>query len=105
MFYSDSMYQDGIELSFDQGFGILVKTTGKSLRCIVIVPPEVKNRTAGLLGSWNGNPDDDLRLDDGTILSQDSFGEDIVNSFGTKCELLGNQFPIVFILPCALSVL
>ncbi|XP_041483388.1 sushi domain-containing protein 2-like [Lytechinus variegatus] len=99
VFYSDSVYQDGVQLYFDKGVAITVKTTGKSIRLITIAPPEFRNRTEGLLGSWNENPEDDLRLDDGTILSHDSLGEDIVTSFGSQWQIQEDAESLFYYLP------
>nr|XP_054771529.1 sushi domain-containing protein 2-like [Lytechinus pictus] len=99
LFYSDSVYQDGVQLYFDKGVTITVKATGKSIRLIAISPPEFRNRTEGLLGSWNENPEDDLRINDDTILSHDSFGEDIVRSFGSQWRIPEDAESLFYYLP------
>ena len=43
-------------------------------------------KTKGLLGTWNGNPQDDFTLPDGTVLSSDASPEDVHYKFGLKCK-------------------
>ena len=57
------------------------------LAVVVNVPESAYNKTSGLLGVFNGDPDDDLTAPDGTVLSPDSDMETIYYDFGQLCEL------------------
>jgi len=49
-------------------------------------PEQFKNRTKGLLGTWNDNPSDDFLAPDGTLLPSDATPQQIHYEFGLKCE-------------------
>lgn len=51
----------------------------------VLLPQEFENRTQGLLGKMNDNPEDDLISSNGTIVGENSSAQDIF-TFGAGCE-------------------
>ena len=51
-------------------------------------PDDFKNRTKGLLGTWNDNPLDDFVTPDGTLVPADASPRRIHHEFGLKCEFL-----------------
>ena len=69
--------------------GVVLSATGSNeiLDVILTIPSTFKNHTKGLLGTWNGNPDDDFLTSSGTTLSPDSTEEELFHSFGQTCEL------------------
>lgn len=48
--------------------------------------PNFKNRTKGLLGTWNDYMDDDFTLQNGTVLSPSASEQDIHFQFGLSCK-------------------
>lgn len=53
---------------------------------IASLPLSYLNNTKGLLGVWNGDPNDDLLRPDGTILSSNSSLREIHELFGEFCK-------------------
>ena len=51
-------------------------------------PEEFRNQTQGLLGNWNGDPDDDFLRPDGSVLHTNASMEDIHYMFGEQCEYM-----------------
>ena len=51
-------------------------------------PDDFKNRTKGLLGTWNDDPSDDFVTPDGTLVPADASPRRIHYEFGLKCEFL-----------------
>ena len=49
--------------------------------------PKYENHTTGLIGTWNGNMDDDFTLPNGTVLPIDMSESEIFYRFGEKCKL------------------
>lgn len=52
---------------------------------IASLPATYQNNTEGLLGVWNGDPDDDLQRPDGTVLPPNSTLREIHDMFGELC--------------------
>ena len=85
--------------------GVVLSATGSNeiLDVILTIPNTFNNHTKGLLGTWNGNPDDDFLTSSGTTLSPNSTEEELFHGFGQTCELRNvshmcntfNTFPIV----------
>ena len=69
--------------------GVVLSVTGSNeiLNLILTVPNTFKNHTKGLLGTWNGNPDDDFLTSSGTTLPSNSTEEELFHNFGQTCEL------------------
>ena len=72
--------------------GVVLSVTGSNeiLNLILTVPNTFKNHTKGLLGTWNGNPDDDFLTSSGTTLPSDSTEEELFHNFGQTCKLCYN---------------
>ena len=49
-------------------------------------PESFKNKTMGLLGKWNDNPDDDFTLPDGSTIPISANDSTIHYEFGLKCK-------------------
>ena len=59
----------------------------RQLQVDVLLIPEMGNSTEGLLGNFNGDPDDDLLPQGGAVaLSPTASTEDIYNLFGETCK-------------------
>ena len=81
----------GILLIFDSGASLELKATQGINRAMTIqflVPESFRDRTKGLLGTWNGDQDDDLTSPDGSVLSADASTQTIHDEFGQLCELI-----------------
>lgn len=73
-----AQFSDGIALRIAEDQGIL------DVR--LLVSEELMDRsTQGLLGVWNGNPDDDLTARDGVI---HNYTSEEIHIFGISCEFL-----------------
>ena len=69
--------------------GVVLSATGSNeiLDVILTIPNTFNNHTKGLLGTWNGNPDDDFLTSSGTTLPPNSTEEELFHGFGQTCEL------------------
>ena len=69
--------------------GVVLSATGSNeiLDVILTIPNTFNNHTKGLLGTWNGNPDDDFLTSSGTTLPPNSTEEELFRGFGHTCEL------------------
>ena len=57
-----------------------------SLSVSMTVPSSANGTTRGLLGTYNGDPSDDLTAPDGNTIKSDASEEDIFDQFGQKCK-------------------
>ena len=62
----------------------------------IFVPRDYKGRTRGLLGLLDGNPNNDIRLRDDTILNSQNIvsirmGSDIHNQLSASCKFIHNE--------------
>ena len=74
-------------IQFASGEFIRVRNTLNFLFLEIASLPEIyQNNTKGLLGVWNGNPDDDLTNSDGVILDSNSTLREIHVQFGETCK-------------------
>lgn len=78
---------ESITALFPSGISVTFASISKTLAIAFDGPDEFKNRTRGLLGTWNDDPSDDFMLPDGTVLSADASPQRIHYEFGLKCEL------------------
>jgi len=69
------------------GASILVGNQREFLRITVEIPASFANMTSGLLGVFNGNPDDDFHTRTGEILQISASNDsDVYQLFGLECE-------------------
>ncbi|KAK6969982.1 fibrillin-3, partial [Biomphalaria glabrata] len=59
----------------------------KNLEISVDIPKMYKDKTSGLMGNFNDNPDDDFKLENGTILSPNSTERVIYETFGREWDV------------------
>ena len=64
----------------------MVSVSGRMLSLQSVIPLSFLSQTRGLLGVYNGNPNDDLTTPSGTVLPPDSSWEDIHYKFGMLCK-------------------
>ena len=69
--------------------GARVEVSGKvgSLAMSMYLPEAYMGETKGLMGVWNGDPDDDFTRPNGTILGTNATDEEIYD-WGLLCEFL-----------------
>ena len=77
-----------VTIRFNDGDIIRVQVMNNFLAIEIAVCPMYQNNTVGLLGVWNGNPNDDLLRPDGTSLSPNSTLEQIHREFGELCKFV-----------------
>ena len=76
-------------IRFDSGESLHVQVRNSILMIeLAACPDEFRNQTRGLLGNWNGDPNDDFLRPNGDILSTDASMEDIHFMFGEECKQL-----------------
>ena len=79
---------DTITVLFPSGISVTFASVSKTLAVAFDGPDVFKNRTRGLLGTWNDDPSDDFTTPDGTVLPGDASPQQIHYDFGLKCEIL-----------------
>ena len=89
MEFPHDVSKDGVNIFFSNGVGLQVKNSDSTLRFMVMVPQELRGTVNGLLGNFNGDTTDDLRLPDGTTIPSDSSMETIHDEFGEACKCDG----------------
>ncbi|XP_070567840.1 protein mesh-like isoform X2 [Ptychodera flava] len=71
-----------ISVIFELGVSTQISVVGQAMSLLFLATPEFKNQTAGLLGTWNDNPDDDLLTPEGNYVPVNSSLQDIHYDFG-----------------------
>jgi hypothetical protein len=72
-----AIFPSGISVTFSEVKGMMTIVFG--------APESFKNKTRGLLGVWNDDPDDDFTLPDGSVLPVSSNDSVVHYQFGLKC--------------------
>uniref|UniRef100_A0A8C5D8K2 Sushi domain containing 2 n=1 Tax=Gouania willdenowi TaxID=441366 RepID=A0A8C5D8K2_GOUWI len=72
-----------VTVMFPSGAGVEVRQTEQTMTATVLLSEEFKGNTMGLLGVFNGNPDDDLLLRNGEVVRNNSNPEEVF-SFGAN---------------------
>jgi len=75
-----------LDITFKSGTG--VQFCGGLMRFVVTLSERYFNKTRGLLGTFNGDPDDDFTLPNGTLLSPNLTSSAIHYDFGLNCKCL-----------------
>ncbi|XP_072178726.1 sushi domain-containing protein 2-like [Diadema setosum] len=73
---------NGVQVVFNAGVTLQLKAAEGALSILLVTPRFFRNNTRGLMGSWNGNPDDDFTTSDGRVLSPNLTAEEIHFEFG-----------------------
>lgn len=71
---------------FPSGISFIFANVERALSISIDAPVEFKNRTRGLLGTWNDNPSDDFVTPDGKMLPAEASPQEIHYKFGLKCK-------------------
>ena len=77
-----------VEVYFPSTTSVQFCEKREMLSFVVTLSDDYRNRTRGLLGTWNDDPNDDFTLPDGTALSPSSTSREIHFYFGVKCEFI-----------------
>nr|XP_058151631.1 mucin-4 isoform X3 [Dasypus novemcinctus] len=80
-----------VSANFDGMVTISVLALSNILHASSSLPEEYQHHTEGLLGVWNGNPDDDFRMPNGSIIPQGSTEETIFH-YGMTWKINGTSF-------------
>ena len=81
-----SLGNSTLSVLFEEGLTIRTQNRNNFLLIqIASFPITYQNNTRGLLGVWNGDPNDDLQRPDGTVLSTNSTLREIHDLFGGFC--------------------
>ncbi|NIG60292.1 mucin-4-like [Pontoporia blainvillei] len=79
-----------VSANFDGAVTISVIALSNILHASCSLPEEYQNRTEGLMGFWNGNPDDDFRMPNGSTLPPGS-SEEVLFHYGMTWEINGTS--------------
>lgn len=82
----NSSVNDSFLMVFPSGISVTVKLVSGALSIVLATPRSFKNQTKGLLGTWNGDPEDDFLTPNGTILPSNASSKDIHYDFGLLCK-------------------
>jgi len=74
--------------TFENSVVITIKAANDILSFQLSIPESFFNNTKGLLGTWNGNQEDDFLRPDGTILPITSTDDLIFRDFGEQCKFV-----------------
>lgn len=77
-----------VSASLDGTVTISVIALSNILHASCSLPEEYRNRTEGLLGVWNDNPDDDFKMPNSTIIPQES-NEETLFHYGMTWKING----------------
>ena len=71
---------------FPSGISVTVQVVSGALSIVFAAPRSFKNETKGLLGTWNGDPEDDFLTPNGTMLPSNASSKEIHHKFGLSCK-------------------
>ncbi|XP_063478134.1 mucin-4 isoform X49 [Symphalangus syndactylus] len=77
-----------VSASFDGWATVSVTALSNILHASASLPPEYQNRTEGLLGLWNNNPEDDFRMPNGSTIPPGS-PEEMLFHYGMTWQING----------------
>ena len=75
-----------LQVSFPSTMSVNFCEKKEMLSFVVTPADDYKNKTKGLLGTWNDDPDDDFTLPNGTVLPSSLSLKEIHFKFGVKCK-------------------
>ncbi|XP_078588800.1 sushi domain-containing protein 2-like [Branchiostoma floridae x Branchiostoma japonicum] len=94
--YVASVVPSNVTVHFQSGVGVEVRSEGGLLTALVLVPPQLKSKTQGLLGSWNDNPDDDFTTPSGDTVPSTADQMTIYNDFGASWAITSQTSLFVY---------
>lgn len=74
-----------VTVMFGSEAGVEVRLREGIMTTTVLLPESFQSTTLGLLGKMNGDPADDLTLNNGQVVQNQSNPEEVF-SFGVSCE-------------------
>lgn len=74
-----------VTVMFRSGAGVEARLREGTMTTTVLLPESFKGDTQGLLGRMNGDPADDLTLNNGQVVQNQSNPEEVF-SFGVGCK-------------------
>ena len=77
-----------LDVAFKSGTGVQFCGERGLMTIVVALSDEYFNKTRGLLGTFNNNPEDDFTLPNGTTLSSNLTSSQIHYDFGLVCKSL-----------------
>lgn len=77
-----------LDVTFKSGTGVQFCEDKGLMTFVVTLSDEYFNKTRGLLGTYNDNPEDDFTLPNGTVLSSNLTSSQIHYDFGLVCKCL-----------------
>ena len=77
---------ESVTALFPSGISVTFANIVNTLAIAFNGPEEFKNRTRGLLGTWNDDPTDEFLDPFGTLIPADATPRQIHYDFGLKCE-------------------
>ena len=75
-----------IQFDFICGVSMEISIFPNMLQAVITASDEMEGSVKGLLGTFNDNPNDDLTLPDGTVLSANLTEKEIYDSYGGNCK-------------------
>lgn len=75
-----------VEVSFQSGTGVEFCESQEMMSFVVTLSEDYFNKSKGLLGTYNDDPDDDFTLPNGTVLSPSMTARQIHYDFGLNCK-------------------
>ncbi|XP_031569003.1 uncharacterized protein LOC116303577 [Actinia tenebrosa] len=76
-----------ITVLFPCGISVKMTDVKDSLAILLAAPERFKNKTRGLLGVWNDDPEDDLTTPTGRVLPTNATGRMLHSEFGQKWQV------------------
>jgi len=80
-----------LDITFKSGTGVQFCVDKGLMTFVVMLTDEYFNKTRGLLGTFNGNPDDDFTLPNGTVLSPNLTSSEIHYDFGLEWQITNEE--------------
>ncbi|XP_048460427.1 mucin-4-like isoform X2 [Rhincodon typus] len=85
-FYLEKNGNASVTASFGSGISLTVTAQFEMLLAITNLPEKFMNTTRGLLGVWNGNPNDDFTMPNGSVIPKNS-NESTIFNYGMTWEV------------------
>eukprot|EP00057_Strongylocentrotus_purpuratus_P029925 XP_780234.3 PREDICTED: sushi domain-containing protein 2 [Strongylocentrotus purpuratus] len=77
----------GILIAFDGGVGLTLKASEGAMSILLVAPDSFQGQTKGLMGTWNGDANDDFLTPQGSFLSPGLTTEQLHDQFGLQWEI------------------
>ncbi|XP_048243835.1 uncharacterized protein LOC124112947 [Haliotis rufescens] len=88
---SNDNRHDNFTIIMKSGVGVQVSAANRLLHVIVNMPPDFKNTTSGLMGTWNDMEADDFTTKSGDVVDIGASNEDVYQTFGKTWNVLQSE--------------